>query len=172
MSRYLEKRAKGLCGSCGRKMHGNRKTQCGTCQEQQAVRERATSPSCKCGAKLALYSTFATCAPCRKKATDKHREWSSSAGDDYFHFPTPSPESRQGGHSQAVERQCVSAYRVERYSPPLRAWEVLMYASPLARAQDHAKACLESYRVAPGGVPYTAVRVCDSAGTVLQEQRK
>lgn len=101
------------------------------------------------------------CKPCVIKAGQRR----GGEGADDLYQPGDSrvdPETR-GGHTHALERACADAYRVERYSVPDAAWQVVIYAKPLARAREHAERIAASYR-ASGITTYPRVRVVDAKG--------
>ena len=104
------------------------------------------------------------CKPCVIKAGQRR----GGLDNDDLYSPGDSridPDAR-GGHTHAVERACAGAYRVERYSRPAAAWEVVVYAFPEARAREHAERIAASYR-ASGIETYTRVRVTESKGREL-----
>ena len=78
MTQYERYRAKGLCGSCGKKLIGNRKDKsiCATCQSKNSkyikdnikfYKEHNLCPRC---GKEALYGQEKACPECRAKAAN------------------------------------------------------------------------------------------------------
>lgn len=130
-------------------------------QERYQAR-KADSRCTDCGRKLDVARV--RCAECLESTNDSIRQ--RKADDSYDPGGSRIDADARSAFSHEVERACVDAYRVERYSTPAASWEVVIYAKPLARAREHAERLRASYRLAEIST-YPHVRVVDSKGNEL-----
>lgn len=149
--RYHDRVAQGLCGACGRVNDRAPLSTCQICRDKQANRQKPVDELIK--------------GPGRARSIDHHE-----SDEVRFMGRQGTPDEAKGCHTHARERQCATAFRVERYSIPMGSWEVVIYAKPLHRAATHAQTIAQSYRDA-GITHYSRVRVVDCDGRLVAEEK-